>query len=80
MTNETELLGRALRAYFMTAAHVGYRVDQPDSSSSGPANVGGHDYVALRNVNGVLAVYRVKNNGTLRRLKRWPAELDGGAA
>jgi hypothetical protein len=33
-------------------------------------------YVALRNVNGMLAVYRVRNNGALKRLKRWPAELE----
>jgi hypothetical protein len=36
----------------------------------------GKDYVVLNNVNGVLAVYRVRNQGTLRRLKRWPSELE----
>jgi hypothetical protein len=34
-------------------------------------------YVALRsNTNGLLAVYRVRGNGMLKRLKRWPKELE----
>jgi hypothetical protein len=38
----------------------------------------GLQYVILRNVDGVLAVYRVRtDNGLLRRMKRWPAELCG---
>ena len=70
-----KLTGRAMRAYFMSAAREGYRADQPADGSSGPQQIDGHWYVALRNVRGVLAVYRVKNDGALRRLRRWPAEL-----
>jgi len=33
-------------------------------------------YVVLNNVNGTLAVYRVTNQGQLRRLRRWPDALD----
>lgn len=35
----------------------------------------GREYIVLRNVNGVLAVYRVRTNGALKRLKRYPAEV-----
>ena len=33
-------------------------------------------YVVLYNCNGFLAVYRIGNNDLLRRLKRWPKELE----
>jgi hypothetical protein len=37
----------------------------------------GHKYVVLRNVRGALAVYRVRNDGMLKRMKRWPVAIDG---
>jgi hypothetical protein len=49
---------------------------------SQPANTSGvrfHDakaYVVLENTRGVLAVYRVRPNGVLKRLRRWPAALE----
>jgi hypothetical protein len=73
-----ELIGRAMRAYFMTAARDGYNADQPSQSSSGTYDVDGREYVVLRNVSGPVAVYRIKNNGMLRRLKRWPNEFNNG--
>jgi hypothetical protein len=39
--------------------------------------VAGLSYVVLRNARGLLAVYRVRNDGMLKGLKRWPAEIDG---
>src|ERR1700730_9803352 len=35
----------------------------------------GHAYVVLHNVGGILAVYRVKNDGALRALRRYPKSL-----
>jgi hypothetical protein len=32
--------------------------------------------VILENVNGVLADYRVRNDGIIKGLKRWPKELE----
>jgi hypothetical protein len=29
----------------------------------------------LRNLRGMMAVYRVRNNDTLRRLRRWPKDI-----
>ncbi len=49
---------------------------QPSSTASGHVNLDGREYVRLANVNGVLAVWRVRNDGMLKRLKRWPAELE----
>jgi hypothetical protein len=70
-----ELLGRAYRAYIMTAAREGYSVDQPSELGSGQEEVGGKSYIVLRNCNGILAVYRIRNDDMLKRLRRWPAEL-----
>lgn len=33
-------------------------------------------YVVLENVSGILAVYRVRNDGKLKGLRRWPAQLE----
>jgi hypothetical protein len=47
-------------------------LDQPCLQSSGVEELDGKTYVVLRNVNGVLALYRVRPQGPLRRLVRWP--------
>ena len=36
----------------------------------------GKYYVVLSNGDGILAVFRVRNDDMLKRLKRWPAELN----
>lgn len=50
---------------------------QPAANLSGPVTAGGLDYIVLRNIGGVLAVYRVLPiSKTLKRLKRWPKEVE----
>lgn len=66
-----ELTRRATAAYFRSGG-----TDQPARASSGPEKVGDKEYVVLRNVRGVMAVYRVRNDGKLKGLRRWPAELN----
>jgi hypothetical protein len=65
-------VARAFAAYF--------RVEGPTApepaSSSGVAEADGKQYIVLRNINGVLAVYRIRTSGVLKRLTRWPAELN----
>src|SRR4051794_30288202 len=73
-----ELTNRAFRAYFQTAKRGEYSAAQP-SNSSGQYEVGDMSYIVLRNGNGILAVYRVRNDNILKRLKRWPAELGTAA-
>jgi hypothetical protein len=71
-----EILSRAFSAYFRNAKRQGYTADQPSEHRSGAEEVDGRDYVVLRNSHQTLAVYRVRNDGMLKALKRWPAELD----
>lgn len=50
---------------------------QPAADLSGPATAGGLDYIVLRNIGGVLAVFRILPiSRTLKRLKRWPKEVE----
>lgn len=72
MSNDSDsaLTRRAFAAYFRAGG-----TDQP-ANTSGVVTHNGRRYVALHNVNGVLAVYRVRNDGILRRLRRWPSELE----
>jgi hypothetical protein len=69
------LCRRALAAYYRTASRTGATiVDQP----AGGGDVAEHDgktYVVLSNVRGTLAVYRVRTDGVLKRLRRWPEEV-----
>jgi hypothetical protein len=71
-----DVTSRAFAAYFRHNPH-GYILDQPAGyPESGPAEHQGKKYAVLRNVNGVLAVYRVRTSGALKRLQRWPKEIE----
>lgn len=63
---------RAFAAYVRTE---GAHAPQP-SSSSDVVDLDGKQYVVLRTINGVLAVYRVRTSGVLKRLIRWPNALE----
>jgi len=69
------LTNRAMTAYFREAKREGVEPDQP-ANTSGVVTLGGLDYVVLENIVGPIAVYRVRNDGKLKRLKRLPAGLD----
>ena len=73
-----KVMQRAMAAYFQYGKAG---IPQPSWSSSGVERVrhprhGLLDYAVLRNMDGVLAAYRIENSGQLRRLKRWPVELE----
>ena len=71
MASNEELLRRAFVAWFkIPTPHQ----EQPDMALSSVDTVGDRQYVVLRNVAGVLAVYRIKV-GVLRRLIRVPKEI-----
>jgi hypothetical protein len=61
---------RAMAAWFRSGG-----IDQP-ASNSGVEEYDDKYYVVLRNVNGVMAVYRIRNDDSLKRLKRWPKEVE----
>ncbi len=61
---------RAMAAYFRSGGS-----DQPDNSVM-QHTIDGKIYVVLENARGILAVYRIKPDGYLKALRRWPAVLD----
>lgn len=63
---------RAIKAYCKSAAGAG-QVMQPASQPKLWTRDDGKQYIVLDNCRGVLAVYRVRNDGKLKGLKRWPA-------
>lgn len=69
--DEDELVRRAMAAYFR---HADDQPIQPNRQESGVEELGGKHYVVLRS-GSVLAVYRVTNQGQLRRMKRPPKEI-----
>jgi hypothetical protein len=75
--DQTRILNRAFSAYLTTD---GADAAQPSESQSGELELGGLRYVVLRNGPRVLAVYRIKHNGSLRRMKRWPLGLGCASA
>jgi hypothetical protein len=79
-SSNPELIRRATAAWFRNG-NADEVLGQP-SNASDVHEVNGLFYVVLRNVNGVLAVYRVLDTAErkqLKRMVRWPAELNGGA-
>lgn len=67
-----DLKRRAFAAWFRSGSNI-----QPGDGVSGVEEHGGKEYVVLRNgVDNVLAVYRVRNNGVLKGLKRWPKSIE----
>lgn len=66
----SERLGsRAMSAYWR-GVKDGETLDQPTEPELYQSS--GNYYVVLRNIHGILAMYRLKNDGVLRRLKRYP--------
>lgn len=71
--DEDNLVRRALAAYYKAAAVQGGTPMQPSKP-----RVARHEsrcYVVLESVRGTLAVYRVRTDGVLKGLKRWPAAV-----
>lgn len=69
--DEDDMVRRAMAAWFRSGG-----TDQPAQVPSGIREHLGKRYVALENVNGILAVYRIKNDGILKCLKRWPKDIE----
>ncbi len=68
--SEKNLVSRAIEAYLRSGSP-----DQPGRGSE-ERELDGRRYVVLRNVRGVLGVYRLEGDGGLRKLGEWPAELE----
>lgn len=75
--NKADLGNRALAAYFRNANQSGAISQQPGTPDD--VEVDGLRYIVLSNINGILAVYRVRivnDEQVLKGLKRWPKEID----
>ena len=69
------VIDRAYAAHFRQAAREGTAAVTPAAGRLREA--GGKRYVVLEDAGGgVLRVYRVRNDGMLKGLKRWPRELE----
>ena len=66
------LTRRALAAYFRSDDFA----MQPADGMSGLVVHNDKAYIVLRNSYDTLAVYRVRNDGILKRLRRWPATVE----
>lgn len=75
MDEDRIIMNRTLSAYFGSLRITGSIVDQP-ANTSGIRECKGKRYAVLENIKSILAVYRIKNDGYLKRLKRWPSELE----
>ena len=71
-TSSDDLKRRAIAAYFK---HGG--TDQPATERNQVEKHDGKTWVVLRNVRGLLAVYRLTNAGTLSRQTSWPESIKG---
>jgi hypothetical protein len=71
-----ELLARAIQAYYVARKQEGVIAEEPNISDSGAEAHYGMRYVVLRSSKGTLAVYRVRGDGSLKPLKRWPQILN----
>ena len=77
---DEDLLSRAMAAWFKRAMGPGEVYQQPGYFSSYACrDSAGKTYVVLANNYDVLAVYRLRNQGTLRRLRRWPKAVEAVA-
>jgi hypothetical protein len=71
------LVRRAFAAYYRSEP-AGGSLPEP-ARTSFLCELDGKQYVVLENMNGILAVYRVRTyDGILKRLRRWPADLEAG--
>ena len=67
---EQEYVRRAIADWFRSDG-----VEMPSNSSS-VQEYRDRYYVELHNENGTLAVYRIRTDGILKALKRWPPEVE----
>jgi hypothetical protein len=74
--DEADLVRRATTAYLRTHP-LGRGAPQP-GNASGVTEVGADVYAVLRNIDGILAVYRLQRSGTLKRMQIWPKAVEHG--
>jgi hypothetical protein len=74
---EGDLIDRAIRAHCTRARRGGHTVDQPSVLDSYTDEADRRAYAVLKNANGVLAVYKLKDDGHIEYVREedWPGSL-----
>lgn len=70
--DDPAIVRRAIGAWYRSGEEI-----IPNNHSYVASDSHGREYAVLINVNGPLAVYRLRNDGRLKRLRRWPSEIIG---
>jgi hypothetical protein len=73
--DDDPMIARALAAYYRSAAISGMVKHPSNRSYRGTAGNGRRYIVLVASTNEILAVYRVRPQGLLKRLRRWPADV-----
>ena len=72
-----DLTRRALAAYFdRSGTGSGWPEPGWPTRSSGPQEHDGRQHIVIKDGQEILAVYRLRNDGQLKRLRRWPRALN----
>ena len=71
--HDKNLARRALAAYFRTGG-------DEQTSTADVVEHEGLNYVVLSSATSTLAVYRIRNDGVLRRMRRWPPAIENVSA
>jgi hypothetical protein len=86
MNSETHHPGRLNDDLFARAAAAYYRAPradadgQPAARHSYLAEHEGRQYVVLASTDAFLAVYRIRQSGMLKRMRRWPKDIEARSA
>jgi hypothetical protein len=72
--DDPAIMRRAFVAWY--SADEAQAPGHPSPAVSHHVRVAGHEYVVLRAGRSLLAAYRLRNDGKLKRLRRWPRELN----
>jgi hypothetical protein len=73
-----DYLARAMAAW-LRGSTTGVAPQYPHHAMSMEVTVHGKEYVVLANSAQVLGVYRIRPNGVLKLLKRWPKAVETAA-
>jgi hypothetical protein len=74
-----DYLPRALAAWYRGSSTGQARAYPSEAMSMQVTTPDGKGYVVLANRYGVLGVYRIKPNGFLKLLRRWPKDVETAA-
>jgi hypothetical protein len=76
LSQDPELFRRAMGAYFRSPWDPD--LGMPNNPGSYLMEIDDRRYVVLANSGTICAVFRIRQSGLLKRLRRWPSEIEEG--